>query len=98
VDTSAAVLKALAGLRAVPQSTAVHSPSYHLDGEIPAARVHDLHRQLPALTRGEGALDSTFDHYQQVRGETPTRPRTDHNPLNREEYLLHVQRRVQRLS
>ena len=24
----------------------------------------------------------------------PKRPRTDHNPLNRKEYLLHVARRV----
>jgi ribosomal protection tetracycline resistance protein len=29
-----------------------------------------------------------------VRGDVPDRPRTDHNPLNRKEYLLHVQRGV----
>ena len=48
----------------------------------------------PALTRGEGVLESAFDHYQPVRGPYPSRPRTDHNPLNREEYLLRVARRV----
>jgi len=56
--------------------------------------VHELQQQLPALTGGEGLLECEFDHYQPVRGTIPTRPRTDHNPLDREEYLLHVVRRV----
>jgi ribosomal protection tetracycline resistance protein len=63
-----------------------------LEGDIPAARIHALQQQLPALTRGEGALEYAFAAYQSVRGTTPIRPRTDHNPLNREEYLLHLTR------
>jgi len=49
-----------------------------------------------ALTRGEGVLECAFDRYryQQVRGKMPTRPRTDSNPLDRKEYLLHVMRWV----
>jgi ribosomal protection tetracycline resistance protein len=62
-------------------------------GEIPA-RVHDLRRQLPTLTRGEGTADCAFDRYQPVRGAIPARPRSDHNALNRKEYLLHTARRV----
>jgi ribosomal protection tetracycline resistance protein len=66
-----------------------------LDGEIPASRVHELEQQLPALTRGEGVLlESMFDRYREVRGKIPTRSRTDNNPLDRKEYLLHVARRV----
>ena len=61
---------------------------------IPAARVRELQQRLPALTRGEGVLDCVFDRYRPVRGPIPARPRTDHNPLNRKEYLLHVMRRV----
>ena len=61
-----------------------------LEGEIPAARVHELQQQLPGLTRGEGVLESAFERYQPVRGAIPTRPRTDHDPLNRKEYLLRV--------
>jgi translation elongation factor EF-G len=53
-----------------------------------------LERELPSLTRGEGVVESAFDHYQPVRGPAPDRPPWDHNPLNRKEYLLHVQRRV----
>jgi ribosomal protection tetracycline resistance protein len=93
-DTFGPVLPVLAGLRAVPRAPVPHGSSYLVEGEIPAARVHQLTQQLPALTRGEGVLESAFDHYQPVRGPVPSRPRTDHNPLNRKEYLLHVLRRV----
>jgi ribosomal protection tetracycline resistance protein len=65
-----------------------------VQGEIPAARVHELQQQLPALTRGEGVLECAFERYQPVRGAIPIRPRSDHNPLDRKEYLLHVLRRV----
>jgi len=65
-----------------------------LDGEIPAARVHQLRQLLPGLTRGEGVLDSVFERYQPVRGPFPVRPRSGHNPLDRKEYLLAVSRRM----
>jgi ribosomal protection tetracycline resistance protein len=94
-DTLGAILPLLARLRAVPGQPVPRGASYLLDGEVPAARVHRLQQQLPALTRGEGLLEAAFDHYQPVRGKVPTRPRSDHNPLDRKEYLLHVQRRVQ---
>jgi ribosomal protection tetracycline resistance protein len=93
-DTLAAVLPVLARLRAVPGTPAARGSWYLLEGALPAARVHELQRELPALSRGEGVLESAFDHYRPVRGPVPTRPRTDHNPLDREAYLLHVMRRV----
>ena len=55
--------------------------------------VHALRQQIPPLTRGEGVMESSFDHYEPVRGPAPDRPRTDDNPLNREEYLRRVTRR-----
>jgi ribosomal protection tetracycline resistance protein len=93
-DTLGPLLPVLARLRAVPGPPAVRGSSCTLEGEIPAARVHELQLQLPGLTRGEGMLEYAFDSYQPVRGAIPTRPRSDHNPLNRKEYLLHVVRRV----
>jgi ribosomal protection tetracycline resistance protein len=93
-DTLGAVLPVMARLLAIPRTSATRGSSSVLEGEIPAARVHELQRQLPALTRGEGVLESAFDRYQPVRGRAPTRPRWDHNPLNRKEYLLHFLRRV----
>jgi ribosomal protection tetracycline resistance protein len=93
-DAFGPILPALARLRAVPQTPIMRGSVCILAGEIPAAHVHELQQQLPALTRGEGLLESAFDRYQPVRGTIPTRPRSDHNPLNRKEYLLHVVRRV----
>jgi ribosomal protection tetracycline resistance protein len=93
-DTLGAVLPVLARLDGAPRAPMPHGSAYLLEGDIPAARVHDLQQRLSPLTHGEGLLESSFDHYRPVRGRVPTRPRTDQNPLNRKEYLLHVLRRV----
>ncbi|MEU1011641.1 translation factor GTPase family protein [Streptomyces sp. NPDC005890] len=94
-DTLGALLPVLARLGAVPESTGTHAAVCVLEGIVPAARVHALEQRLPGLTRGEGELETAFDHYAPVtRGTVPERPRTDHNPLNRKEYLLGFMRRV----
>ncbi|MCX4903114.1 translation factor GTPase family protein [Streptomyces sp. NBC_00878] len=94
-DSLGALLPVLARLRAVPRSTETRDTSCVLEGTIPAAQVHGLEQQLPGVTSGEGELESAFDHYAPVaRGTVPERPRTDHNPLNRKEYLLNVTRRI----
>jgi ribosomal protection tetracycline resistance protein len=93
-DTLGAVLPVLAGLDAVPRTPVPRGSSYLVEGEVPAARVHELQQRLSALTRGEGVLESALDRYQPVRGPVRTRPRTDHNPLDRKEYLRHVLRRA----
>jgi ribosomal protection tetracycline resistance protein len=95
-DLFGAVLPVLARLDAVPATSTAYGSAYLIEGDVPAARVHGLERQLPSLTRGEGVLESAFDHYRPVRGLVPTRPRWDHNPLDRKEYLLRVARRVTR--
>jgi len=92
-DTLAPTLPVLARLHAVPQTPVMRGSWCALEGDIPAARVHELRQQLRALTRGEGVLECALDHYEPVRGAIPTRSRSDDNPLNREEYLLRVTRR-----
>ncbi|MEU2423346.1 translation factor GTPase family protein [Streptomyces sp. NPDC007851] len=95
VDTLGALLPVLTRLGAPPRSTATPGALCVLEGAVPAARVHRLEQLLPGLTRGEGELESAFDHYAPVaRGTVPERPRTDHNPLDRKEYLLKVAARV----
>jgi ribosomal protection tetracycline resistance protein len=89
-----AALTVLGRLGAVSQSPSVHGSASLVEGEIPAGRLGELRQQLPGLTGGEGLLDSEFARYRQLRGKAPVRRRTDHNPLRREEYLLHVQRGV----
>ena len=61
-----------------------------LTGELAAGAVPDLQRRLPGLTSGEGALTSRFAGYRPVSGTPPLRPRSDGNPLAREEYLRHL--------
>lgn len=57
---------------------------------LPAGQARELQRQLAGLTRGEGVLESSFDSYEPVVGEPPTRPRTTPNPLNLDEYMAHL--------
>ena len=93
-DTLGSVLPVLSLLGAVPDAPSTRGSGCVLVGRIRAAVVHDLHQQLPGLTRGEGVLESAFGSHEPVRGSAPSRPRTDHNPLDRKEYLLHVVRRA----
>jgi ribosomal protection tetracycline resistance protein len=83
----------LARLQATASVSSTKDSWCTVEGDIPVARVHELRQQIPPLTRGEGVMESSFDHYKPVRGPAPTRPRTDDNPLNREEYLHRVTRR-----
>jgi ribosomal protection tetracycline resistance protein len=94
VDSLQPALRVLAQLRAEPQATTISDSSFALEGEIAAARMHLLQQQVGAATRGEGVLELAFARYEPVSGTIPTRPRSDFNPLNRGDYLLHLARRV----
>jgi ribosomal protection tetracycline resistance protein len=89
-DTFGVVSQALARLEASLHGITSQANASQLEGDIAAAKVHELQQLLPGLTRGEGVLASTFDHYQPIRGEPPSRPRTDRDPRNRGEYLRQV--------
>ena len=93
-ETLGPLLSALARLDAIPQVPNTRGSWCTLEGEVPAARVHELRQRLPALTNGEGVLECDFDRYRPVGGTIPIGPRSDLNPLNRDEYLLRVGRRV----
>jgi ribosomal protection tetracycline resistance protein len=97
-DTFGAVMPVLTRLRASPRTQELRprgaAAAYVIEGDIPAAHVHELQQSLPGLARGEAVFEAAFDRYDPVAGAPPMRPRTDHNPLNRKEYLLHVLRRV----
>jgi ribosomal protection tetracycline resistance protein len=90
-----AVLAGLARLGGAAQAPSLQGELAVVETRLPAARVRDLQRQLPALTGGEGVLEAEFDGYQPVAGPPPTRRRTAPNPLNREQYLMQLARRVE---
>ncbi len=93
-DSFAAIAPVLAQHRAIIAEQETQGTRYVIEGELPTASVHSLQIQLPALTRGEGVLECAPGSYHPVRGTPPERPRTDQNPLNPREYMLHVLRRV----
>jgi len=63
LDTVRTVLTALPRVRAVPLTQTPDGSSYVVEGEIPAARVHELDRRLAALSHGEGVLQSEFGRW-----------------------------------
>ncbi len=93
-----AVLPVLARLGAAVETPSLQGELSVIETVLPSARVHDLQRQLPALTGGEGVLESSFGGYQPASGEPLTRRRMTANPLNREEYMMHLARRATRTA
>ena len=91
-DLLGRVLPALSWLSAVPELPEIFGPACVIEGDIRTAQLRALEQQLPALTQGEGALECVFGRYQRVGGPAPSRPRSDHDPPNRQEYLRHVTR------
>jgi ribosomal protection tetracycline resistance protein len=81
------VLGALAQRGAVVHAQSIRGEDLSIEAELPADGVQALQRRLPAVTNGDGVLESAFAGYQPVHGEPPVRRRTMPNPLNRREYL-----------
>ncbi len=89
-DTIGAVMPVLARIRAAVEAPSLTGRLCTIDLVLPAAQAHELQRQLPGLTGGEGVLESSFAGYQPVTGDQPTRRRTTASPLNLGEYMLHL--------
>ncbi|MEW2529257.1 translation factor GTPase family protein [Streptomyces sp. NPDC047071] len=92
-EAYAQVVLALARHRALPGTPTARGDAFVVEGHLPADHVHGLERELPELTGGEGVLETSFGHYR-ATPRPRVRARTDHNPLHREEYLLHAHRRM----
>ena len=89
-DSLSAVLSALARVRGVPLTSTVAGTEHVVEGDVPAAAVHELTRQLPGLTHGEGVLETAADHHRPVEGSAPTRARAGADPNDRRRYLMAV--------
>jgi ribosomal protection tetracycline resistance protein len=89
-ETIGAVMAALARFGAEVETPSLQGELCTIDAVLPAARAHGLQRQLPGLTGGEGVLESSFYGYEPASGEQPTRRRTTANPLNLDEYMMHL--------
>jgi ribosomal protection tetracycline resistance protein len=92
------VTPTLKRLRARTTAQAATGRMTTLLGHIPAGRIHELQRRLPALTQGDGVAEFEFDGHEPVRGAVPTRPRSGPDPRDRREYLLGLSRRGARVA
>ena len=90
----AATMSALARLGAAIEPPSLQGKLSVIKAVLPAAQADELQRQLPGLTGGEGVLESSFAGYQPAAGDPPSRRRTLPNPLNFNEYMMHLNRRV----
>ncbi|HXS61231.1 MAG TPA: translation factor GTPase family protein [Streptosporangiaceae bacterium] len=68
-----AVLSLLAGLGADVDPPLLRVDLAVVGARLPTERVHGLQSQLPGLTRGEAAFDTSFGGYQPVHGRFPVR-------------------------
>ncbi|OIV38065.1 GTP-binding protein [Mangrovactinospora gilvigrisea] len=66
--------------------------AWTLAGTVPARRVGDVRRRLPALAHGEALWISRPSGDRPVAGRPPERERTDGNPLDLAEYLAWLPR------
>jgi ribosomal protection tetracycline resistance protein len=82
-DAATAVQRVVARWGAELINQTVAGDLTRLDIRLVAARLHELQRQLPDLTGGEGTLESRFGGYVPVRGRPPTRLgwRTERDPV-----------------
>jgi ribosomal protection tetracycline resistance protein len=93
-DSLGALFPALTRLGAVVETPSHRDRLSTIEAVLPAARVHELQRQLPGLTGGEGVVDFEFAGYEPVGGEPPVRRRRRPSPLDRGEHPMRLGRRV----
>jgi len=90
------VLTALGRLGAAILNQSVRGELTTVDAAVAADRMRDLQRELPALTAGEGLLESTFHAYRPTHGDPRIRPRTTADPRQRARYLTSLTRQGRR--
>lgn len=87
VSATSGLLTVLGRLGAAVRGQTVQGELTVVECGLPAARLRALQRELPAVTAGEGVLESTLDGYRPVFGDPPQRTRSLADPRNRKEYL-----------
>jgi ribosomal protection tetracycline resistance protein len=64
-----------------------------IDAVLPVAGVRSMQYQLPALSMGEGILETRFGGYQPIGSDPPHRPRSTPSPLDRDAWLASLAKR-----
>jgi ribosomal protection tetracycline resistance protein len=75
LTTLGPLLTLLNRLRAAVAAQEPSGADVTIEAVLPATAVQDLHRRLPALTSGEGVLESAYAGHQRLPGPPPVRRR-----------------------
>ncbi len=82
----------LSGISAIVNESALRKGNCIIKGTLPVAAADRFRASLHSFAQGEGVMVVEPCGFAKIHANAPTRTRTDHNPLNRREYLLHMLR------
>lgn len=89
-DALSAAVSRLHACGARVQDSVSTADGWRVTGEIPVRGTDAFRTRLSGLSRGEGVWWTRPAGDRPVRGRVPRRTRTDGNPLDPEEYLVHL--------
>lgn len=91
VSTISTAMFRLSSLRAAYEQPILHNNTFLLTGTLPVETTEEFRRELPSFTEGEGVFLTEPAGFLKRTEDIPMRKRMDYNPLNRKEYLMHIQ-------
>lgn len=80
----------LSALKAVFERPILRGDTFLLTGTLPVATTEEFKRSLHAFSEGEGVFLTKPSGFRKIENAFPTRKRSDYNPLNRKDYMLHI--------
>jgi ribosomal protection tetracycline resistance protein len=89
-DVLSAALSRLHACGARVSGTARTAQGWRVTGQVPVRGTDAFRTRLPGISRGEGVWWTRPGGDLPVRGRPPRRTRTDGNPLDPNEYLVHL--------
>ncbi len=85
----------LAKAGAVTRNAVISGGMARLEGTIASAMVQGVQQQVPGLTGGMGAMETSFSHYARADNPPPPRRRSGADPFNERDYLLSLRRNAE---
>ncbi|KIL41477.1 tetracycline resistance protein [Gordoniibacillus kamchatkensis] len=96
VRALSAALFQLAKKKAVFREPVLKKEEYLVTGTIPAAATEAFKSEVQSYTEGEGLFIAKPCGYRKMAEPFPVRKRSDYNPLNKSEYLMHVMQAIRK--
>ncbi len=85
----------LAKAGAITRNSVISGGMARLEGTITSRSVQGVQQQVPGLTGGMGAMETSFSHYTRADNPPPPRRRSGADPFNERDYLLRLHRNAE---